>query len=58
MGEAARAWICSHYSDERVLRLAVSFYKSLLKLPPARKVSSTHALVVAETRRVHRHYVK
>jgi glycosyltransferase involved in cell wall biosynthesis len=58
MGEAARTWICSHYSDERVLRLAVSFYKSLLKLPPARKVSSTHALVVAETRRVHRHYVK
>jgi glycosyltransferase involved in cell wall biosynthesis len=31
MGKAARAWICEHYSDERVLRLAVSFYKSLLK---------------------------
>ena len=31
MGDAARAWVCRHYSDERVLRLAVSFYKSLLK---------------------------
>jgi glycosyltransferase involved in cell wall biosynthesis len=31
MGEAARAWICEHFSDERVLRLAVSFYKSLLQ---------------------------
>jgi glycosyltransferase involved in cell wall biosynthesis len=31
MGKAARAWICEHFSDERVLRLAVSFYKSLLK---------------------------
>ena len=30
MGKAARAWICEHFSDERVLRLAVSFYKSLL----------------------------
>jgi glycosyltransferase involved in cell wall biosynthesis len=35
MGVAARAWVCSHYSDERVLRLAVSFYKSLLKPLPA-----------------------
>lgn len=34
MGDAARAWVCSHYSDERVLRLAVSFYKSLLKPVP------------------------
>jgi glycosyltransferase involved in cell wall biosynthesis len=31
MGEAARTWVCRNYSDERVLRLAVSFYKSLLK---------------------------
>ena len=31
MGKAARAWICEHFSDERVLRLAVSFYKSLLR---------------------------
>ena len=30
MGKAARAWICEHFSDERVLSLAVSFYKSLL----------------------------
>jgi len=35
MGDAARAWVCSQYSDERVLRLAVSFYKSLLKPLPA-----------------------
>jgi glycosyltransferase involved in cell wall biosynthesis len=34
MGDAARAWVCRHYSDERVLRLAVSFYKSLLKPAP------------------------
>ncbi len=31
MGEAARAWVCTHFSDERVLRLATAFYKSLLK---------------------------
>lgn len=31
MGEAARAWVCTHYADERVLRLATSFYKSLLR---------------------------
>lgn len=31
MGDAARAWVCRHYSDERVLRLAVSFYKSLIR---------------------------
>jgi glycosyltransferase involved in cell wall biosynthesis len=31
MGKAARAWVCTHYADERVLRLAVSFYKSMLK---------------------------
>jgi glycosyltransferase involved in cell wall biosynthesis len=34
MGEAARAWVCAHYSDERVLQLAVSFYKNLLKPRP------------------------
>jgi glycosyltransferase involved in cell wall biosynthesis len=34
MGEAARAWVCAHYSDERVLQLAVSFYKKLLKPAP------------------------
>ena len=31
MGAAARAWVCKHYADERVLRLAVAFYKSLLR---------------------------
>jgi glycosyltransferase involved in cell wall biosynthesis len=31
MGIAARAWVCRHYGDERVLRLAVAFYKSLLR---------------------------
>jgi glycosyltransferase involved in cell wall biosynthesis len=39
MGKAARAWVCTHYADERVLRLAVSFYKSLLKPKPAAKAS-------------------
>ena len=29
MGVAARTWVCRHFSDERVLQLAVSFYKSL-----------------------------
>jgi len=31
MGIAARAWICERFSNERVLRLAVSFYINLLK---------------------------
>ena len=35
MGEAARAWVSEHYSDVRVLGLAVQFYKSLL--PPERR---------------------
>jgi hypothetical protein len=30
MGKAARAWVCTHYADVRVLRLAVLFYKSML----------------------------
>ena len=35
MGLAARAWVCRHFSDERVLKLAVSFYKSLSHPVPA-----------------------
>jgi glycosyltransferase involved in cell wall biosynthesis len=31
MGVAARAWVCKHYADDRVLSLATSFYTSLLK---------------------------
>jgi glycosyltransferase involved in cell wall biosynthesis len=31
MGAAARAWVCAHYADERVLRLATAFYVSLLR---------------------------
>lgn len=31
MGTAGRAWICDNFSDERVLSLAVEFYKSLLR---------------------------
>jgi glycosyltransferase involved in cell wall biosynthesis len=42
MGHAARAWVCAHYADERVLRLATSFYKSLLK-PRAGEGSGTAA---------------
>jgi glycosyltransferase involved in cell wall biosynthesis len=34
MGEAARNWVCAHYSDTRVLQLAVSFYKELLRQGP------------------------
>ena len=30
MGEAARAWVSEHYSDDRVLGLTTSFYTSLL----------------------------
>lgn len=37
MGEAARNWVSLHFSDERVLRLAISFYKSLLKPKPPSK---------------------
>jgi glycosyltransferase involved in cell wall biosynthesis len=32
MGAAARRWICENYASDHVLELAVSFYKSLLKL--------------------------
>jgi glycosyltransferase involved in cell wall biosynthesis len=34
MGSAARDWVCAHFSDEHVLRLAVSFYESLLRPAP------------------------
>ncbi|MGA2049366.1 MAG: glycosyltransferase family 4 protein [Terracidiphilus sp.] len=37
MGEAARNWVSLHFSDERVLQLAISFYKSLLKPKPPSK---------------------
>jgi glycosyltransferase involved in cell wall biosynthesis len=35
MGIAARAWVCRHFADQRVLQLAVSFYKSLSQPAPA-----------------------
>jgi glycosyltransferase involved in cell wall biosynthesis len=31
MGEAARAWVLEHFSNERVLRLITTYYKSLLE---------------------------
>ncbi len=34
MGEAARAWVCRHYANDRVLRLAASFYMSMLRPGP------------------------
>ena len=37
MGEAAREWVCSHFADEQVLQLAVSFYVSMLKPKPRAK---------------------
>jgi glycosyltransferase involved in cell wall biosynthesis len=36
MGAAARAWVVKDFADERVLSLAISFYKSLLKPDPMR----------------------
>jgi hypothetical protein len=30
MGVAARAWVLEHFVNERVLALAVSYYKSLI----------------------------
>ncbi|MGA2534518.1 MAG: glycosyltransferase family 4 protein [Terracidiphilus sp.] len=33
MGTEARKWVSLHYANERVLQLAVSFYKSLLNRP-------------------------
>jgi glycosyltransferase involved in cell wall biosynthesis len=30
MGQAARAWVRRHYANDRVLRLATSFYKGML----------------------------
>ena len=35
MGQAARAWVCGHYANQRVLGLAVSFYESLFNRAPA-----------------------
>jgi hypothetical protein len=44
MGQAARAWVCAHFADEHVLKLATDFYKSLLK--PA---SAGHAEIASST---------
>ena len=41
MGKAARAWVCTHYADERVLRLAVLFYKSMVKPKLTMKAAET-----------------
>jgi glycosyltransferase involved in cell wall biosynthesis len=41
MGESARGWVCMHFADERVLQLATSFYKSVLKpKPPANRLGA------------------
>ena len=45
MGEAARAWVCAHYACDRVLRLAASFYMSMVK--PAAAVGSVGATAPA-----------
>ena len=47
MGEAARNWVCAHYSDTRVLRLAVSFYQGLLPKGPV--VTAERALSAADS---------
>jgi glycosyltransferase involved in cell wall biosynthesis len=41
MGQAARAWVCAHFADEHVLRLATEFYTSLLKREPETRPVST-----------------
>lgn len=33
MGRAARAWVCEHYQDERVLGFAAAFYADMLARP-------------------------
>jgi glycosyltransferase involved in cell wall biosynthesis len=45
MGRAARAWAIKYYSDERVLRLATAFYKSLLK--PSTRPTASESLTSA-----------
>jgi glycosyltransferase involved in cell wall biosynthesis len=47
MGEAARSWVSARYSDTRVLRLAVSFYKGLLT--PQLQTSPAKALNAADS---------
>lgn len=37
MGQAARAWVSSHYSDAHVLGLLVEFYRALMRDHPLRK---------------------
>ena len=44
MGQAARAWVCAHYADEHVLRLATEFYTSLLKPLAGSKQQLAHRL--------------
>jgi glycosyltransferase involved in cell wall biosynthesis len=41
MGQAARAWVCAHFADEHVLRLATEFYTGLLKREPETRSAST-----------------
>ncbi len=39
MGRAARAWICRHYANQRVLGLTVSFYEAMLSPVEARQAA-------------------
>ena len=48
MSKAARSWICEHFSDVRVLRLAVSFYESLLQPQQASMSSDANEPVNAD----------
>jgi glycosyltransferase involved in cell wall biosynthesis len=45
MGQAARAWVCAHFADEYVLRLATEFYTSLLKREPETRPASSPSAV-------------
>jgi glycosyltransferase involved in cell wall biosynthesis len=39
MGQAARAWVIEHFSDQHILGLHTAFYKSLMDRPTAGETS-------------------
>jgi glycosyltransferase involved in cell wall biosynthesis len=49
MGEAARLWVSTHFSDGRVLQLAVAFYAGLIKTAPVELNAACAAEAPGET---------
>jgi glycosyltransferase involved in cell wall biosynthesis len=43
MGRAARAWVCEHYKDERVLGFAAAFYARMLAGPGEARSPGAHS---------------